>query len=101
MNKKYNFVAKIQASEIGKGGAYVVFPYDVREEFGKGRVKVHATFDGEPYDGSIVNMGLENPDGSVCYILGILKAIREKIGKSVGDEVSVTVVEVDKKEINV
>ena len=33
-----------------KGGAYVVFPYDVRAEFGKGRVKVHATFDGEPYD---------------------------------------------------
>ena len=23
-----------------KGGAYVVFPYDVRAEFGKGRVKV-------------------------------------------------------------
>ncbi|GAB2026571.1 DUF1905 domain-containing protein [Lactovum odontotermitis] len=101
MNKKYNFVSKIQASEIGKGGAYVVFPYDVREEFGKGRVKVHATFDGEPYDGSIVNMGLKNPDGSVCYILGILKAIREKLGKSVGDEVSVTVVEVDKKDRNV
>lgn len=32
------------------GGAYVAFPYDIRVEFGKGRVKVHATFDGEPYD---------------------------------------------------
>ena len=28
-------------------GAYVEFPYDVRKEFGKGRVKVHAEFDGE------------------------------------------------------
>ena len=26
------------------GGAYVVFPWDIREEFGKGRVKVHAEF---------------------------------------------------------
>ena len=40
------------------GGAYVIFPYDIRREFGRGRVKVHATFDGEPYDGSIVNMGV-------------------------------------------
>ena len=38
-------------------GAYVEFPYDVRAEFGKGRVKVHAEFDGVPYDGSLVRMG--------------------------------------------
>jgi len=43
-------------------GEYVEFPYDVEDEFGKGRVKVHATFDGEPYDGSIVNMGVRNAD---------------------------------------
>ena len=43
--KEYKFDSKIYASEVGKGGAYVIFPYDVREEFGKGRVKVHATFD--------------------------------------------------------
>ena len=36
------------------GGAYVIFPYDIRKEFGRGRVKVHATFDGEPYDGSVI-----------------------------------------------
>ena len=29
-----------------KGGAYVAFPWDIRNEFGKGRVKVHAWFDG-------------------------------------------------------
>lgn len=76
-----------------KGGAYVEFPYDIRKEFGKGRVKVHATFDGVPYDGSIVNMGVKNPDGSICYIIGMLKSIREQLGKSEGDEVEVTVCE--------
>ncbi len=34
-----------------KGGAYVEFPWNIREEFQKGRVKVHATFDGIAYDG--------------------------------------------------
>ena len=63
------------------GGAYVVFPWDLRKETGKGRLKVHATFDGIPYDGSIVNMGLKHPDGSVCYILGVVKAIRTALGK--------------------
>ena len=53
------------------GGAYVVFPWDIREEFGKGRVKVHAEFDGFPYDGSIVNMGLKDKNGNVCYIIGL------------------------------
>jgi Domain of unknown function (DUF1905). len=94
MNEKaYEYDAVIQQSAIGKGGAYVPFPYDVREEFGKGRVKVHATFDREPYDGSIVNMGLKNSDGSVCYIVGVLKAIRDKIGKQAGDTIKVTIFE--------
>ena len=75
----------------GKSGAYVAFPYDIREEFGKGRVKVHATFDGEPYDGSIVNMGVKNEDGSVCYLIGLRKDIRAKIGKQPGDQVFVTI----------
>ena len=57
------------------GGAYVVFPWDIREEFGKGRIKVHAEFDGFPYDGSIVNMGLKDKNGNVCYIIGLLKVI--------------------------
>lgn len=88
--KTYEFDATIRASEIGKGGAYAVFPYDVREEFGKGRVKVRATFDGVSYDGSIVNMGMKHADGSICYVIGILKDIRVRIGKQVGDTVHVT-----------
>ena len=90
-NKIYEYDAVIQSTSTGRGGAYVEFPFDVRAEFGKGRVKVHATFDGEPYDGSVVNMGVKNDDGSVCYVIGILKGIREKIGKQPGDAVHVII----------
>lgn len=38
----------------------------------KGRLKVNAAFDEIPYNGSIVNMGLKNDDGSVCYMLEVL-----------------------------
>lgn len=93
MNHKiYEYDGKICAAEA-KGGAYVPFPYDIRQEFQKGRVKVHALFDGEPYDGSIVNMGVKNPDGSICYIIGIRKDIRSKIKKQPGDTVHVIIKE--------
>lgn len=92
MSKTYEFKAIIQkVPDID--GAYVEFPYNVKAEFGKGRVKVHATFDWEPYDGSIVNMGLNNVDGSVCYIIGLRKDIRAKIDKQPGDNVKVTITE--------
>ncbi len=90
--KKYEFEAVIKKVP-DLDGTYIEFPYDVKEEFGKGRVKVHATFDSEPYDGSIVNMGVKNPDGSVCYIIGLRKDIRTKIGKQPGDSIKVTIVE--------
>lgn len=96
MNPKiYEFEAIIQkVPDID--GAYVEFPYDVKAEFSKGRVKVHATFDGEQYDGSIVNMGVKNADGSVCYIIGLRKDIRTKIGKQPGDSIHVTIKEREK-----
>lgn len=86
----YEFEAVIEPVP-DKGGAYVRFPYDIRKEFGKGRVKAEVTFDGEPYSGSIVNMGVKNEDGSVCYIIGIRKDIRNKIEKQPGDRIAVTV----------
>lgn len=96
MNTKvYEYKSKIYEAEQ-KGGAYVIFPYDIRKEFGRGRVKVHVAFDGVPYDGSVVNMGLKNADGSICYIIGIRKEIRVQIGKQPGDEVAVTVQEREK-----
>lgn len=70
-------------------GAYIEFPYDVRAEFGRGRVKVHAEFDGEPYDGSLVRM--KTPG----HIIGLRKDIRAKIGKQPGDIVHVKLREQD------
>lgn len=90
MPEIYQFRSRIY-SVPERGGAYVIFPYDLRKETGKGRLKVHVTFDGVPYEGSIVNMGLKNEDGSICYIIGMLKSIREKLGLVPGDEVGVTV----------
>ncbi|MBA4700860.1 MAG: DUF1905 domain-containing protein [Ruminococcus sp.] len=88
MNKVYEFEAEIKkVPDID--GAYVEMPFDVRKEFGKGRVKVHATFDDAGYDGSIVNMGVKNDDGSICYIIGLRKDIRAKIGKQPGDKVKI------------
>ena len=66
-------------------GAYIEIPFDVKALYGKGRVFVHATFDGEPYDGSLVRM---NTPG---HILGIRKEIRAKIGKQPGDTIHVTI----------
>jgi hypothetical protein len=91
-SKTYQFEAEIKKVP-NIDGAYIEFPYDIRKEFGKGRVKVHAEFDGEPYDGSIVNMGMTNENGSICYIIGILKDIRRKINKQSGDKIKVTIKE--------
>jgi len=87
MNDKiYEFDAVIKkVPEIN--GAYVEIPFDVKEEFGKGRVKVVATFDGEAYEGSMVKM--KTP----CHIIGIRKDLREKIGKQPGDMIHVTIKE--------
>ena len=88
--KQYEYDAVI-VEDPDSGGAYVAFPWDIREEFGKGRVKVHATFDGVPYDGSIVNMGIRNSDGSICYIIGVLKRIRSTLNKTDGDIIHVVI----------
>jgi hypothetical protein len=82
----YEFEAVIQkVPDID--GAYIDIPFDVWAEFGTGRVAVHATFDGEPYDGSMVRMGTPG------HIIGIRKDIRAKIGKQPGDTIRVTVKE--------
>ena len=86
----YEFTAVIEPVP-DRHGAFVRFPWDIRQEFGKGRVKVRAALDGVPYEGSLVNMGVKNPDGSVCYIIGVRKDIQAKIGKGPGDTVSVAI----------
>ena len=83
MSKTYEFDAEIKkVPDID--GAYVEIPFDVKAEFGKGRVPVSATFDGVPYDGSVVRMG------TPCHNIGLRKDIRAKIGKQPGDKVRVT-----------
>ena len=91
-DKIYRFKAIIEPVP-DHHGAFVRFPYDVRKEFGKGRVKVQATVDGVPYRGCIVNMGVKNENGSVCYITGIRKDVQKQTGKYVGDTITVTVKE--------
>lgn len=68
------------------GGAYLEFPFSTQEIFGtNNRIPVRINFNGEPYRGSLVRMGTE------CHIVPILKTIREKIGKGIGDSVEVEV----------
>ena len=95
MNQKlYEFQAEIKkVPDID--GAYIIFPHNIKNEFNKGRVKVHAEFDDIPYEGSIVNMGLKNEDGSVYYIIGINKNIRQKIKKQAGDKIMVKIYEME------
>ncbi len=88
--RSFDFDALI-VDDKDDGGAYVVFPWDIRKEFGAGRVRCRAYFDGIPYDGSIVNMGVKDKDGNICYIIGMLKSIRQRLGKSDGDTVRMKV----------
>ena len=81
MSQRYKFRAVIEAA--GGGGAFVTVPFDVEQAFGKKRVKIKALIEGEPYRGTLVRMG--GPE----HLLLVLKDIREKIGKSFGDEIEI------------
>jgi hypothetical protein len=77
------FRATIAAAD--RGGAFVVVPAAVVDALGGGgRIPVRATFDGVEYRGSIASMGGEK-------VLGVLKAIRDQLGKGPGDDVIVTI----------
>ena len=81
--RRMEFDAVILQNE-NMDAAYVEVPFDIKSLYGKGRLSVHATFDGVPYDGQIVKMG------TPCFIIGVRKDIRKQIGKSFGDVVHVT-----------
>jgi hypothetical protein len=83
MTKKQTFTATIQ--NAGGGGAYVEVPFDVEQAFGSKRPKVKALIEGIPYRTTLMRMGSE------CHMLGVLKDIREQIGKTFGDEITVTI----------
>lgn len=70
--------------EGGRGGALVVVPAEVVAALGGGgRIPVRVTFDGLPYQGSMVSMGGR-------MVVGVLKAIRGELGKGPGDVIAVT-----------
>jgi len=83
MTKKQTFKAVIK--NAGGGGAFVDVPFDVEKEFGSKKPKVKALIEGVPYRGLLVRMGTES------HMLIILKGIRQQIGKTFGDEITVTV----------
>jgi hypothetical protein len=72
--------------EAPRGGAFVSIPPEAIEALGGGgRIRVLATFDGIPYRGSIVRMG-------GVSVIGVLKEIRETLGKGPGDGLRVSLV---------
>jgi bifunctional DNA-binding transcriptional regulator/antitoxin component of YhaV-PrlF toxin-antitoxin module len=80
--KTYKFDAEIKKGE--GGGAYVLFPYDVEQEFGtNGKVPVDVTFDGVRDKGSLFKYG------KPLHMVGVPKSVREQIGKKPGDHVEV------------
>lgn len=83
VTKRQTFTAVIQ--NAGGGGAFVEVPFDAEEAFGSKKPKVKAVIEGVPYRGSLTRMATE------CHILGIRKEIRDQVGKTFGDEVTVTV----------
>src|SRR5689334_7476633 len=80
---KQTFTAVIQ--NAGGGGAYVEVPFDVEQAFGSKRPRVKVLIEGIPYRSTLMRMGSEH------HILGVLKNIRVQIGKTFGDEVTVTI----------
>ena len=84
MAKKVIFDAVI-LQHAGMDAGYVEFPYNVEELYGvKGQVKITALIDGKTtYRGSLSKMGTD------CHTLGITKAVRQAIGKELGDTIHV------------
>jgi hypothetical protein len=75
------FTAVIEAAN--RGGAVIVVPDELVSALGGGgRIAVRAEFDGIPYRGSVVTY-------SGRRVLGVLKAIRDELGKGPGDMLEV------------
>jgi hypothetical protein len=83
MTKKHTFTATIQNE--GSGGAFVEVPFDVEKAFGEKKPKVKAMIEGVLYRGILTRMGTD------YHMLIILKNIREQVGKTFGDKVTITV----------
>jgi hypothetical protein len=75
----------VQSDNVTNSWAWVEFPYDLREQYGKGNlVPVIMTFDGISYRGSITRMRGKS-------MLLIKRDILNRLSKKKGDSVEVTV----------
>ena len=68
------------------GGAYVEVPFSVPDVFGpRGQLRVKGTIDGHPLQSSVA------PMGGGRHVLGLHKATRVAIGKSIGQRVAIVI----------
>ncbi|MCF8245906.1 MAG: YdeI/OmpD-associated family protein [Saprospiraceae bacterium] len=87
MSKIIEFTGVMDAVEGLPNNGTVVFPFDLKETFGKKSVKVKITYDGIEYRGLLKSMG-----GDCVWCL-VRKDIREQLGKKPGDSIHITVQE--------